>query len=125
VRRRGVTLVDLLLTLSLATILFAGSFRMVVAERHALSVARDNSIALFALEGLRNRIISDIMKRYTFDADRMRIYTNDMKLPYPVELKIIAASPETGDQRRLELRMLVPARQNDPARTYLREVILP
>jgi len=123
--RRGITLVDLLLTLSLAGILFAGSFRMISAERHALAVAHDNNLALFALEGLRNRILSDIMRDYSFDANRIRTYADDMKLPYPVEMNIIGASSQTSGQRRLELRMSVPKRMNDPARTYIREVILP
>lgn len=123
--KRGVTLVDLLLTISLAGLLFAGGYRLVSAQRHALRIARDNNIALFALEGLRNRILSDIMKGYTYDADRGAGYAKDLKLPYPVALKIVEGSSDTASQKRLELRMTVPRRQNDPERTYIREVILP
>lgn len=123
--KRGVTLVDLLLTITLAGLLFAGGFRMISAERHALRVARDNNIALFALEGVRNRILSDIMKNFSFDADRAKAYTDDMKLPYPVELNVMDASPESASQRRLVIRMTVPQRMHDPARSYIREVILP
>lgn len=123
--KRGITLVDLLVTISLAGLLFAGGFRVISAERHALRVARDNTIALFALEGLRNRILSDIMNNYAFEIDRVRKFADDMKLPYPVELKIFDGSPETAGQRRLVIRMNVPGRMYDPARAYVREVVLP
>jgi len=123
--KRGVTLVDLLLTISLAGLLFVGGYRLVSAERRALRIARDNNIALYALEGLRNRIVHDIMAGYSYDADRVAKFAQDLKLPYPVELKVVDGVPETGLQKRLEIRMTVPRRMNDPQRTYIREVILP
>lgn len=123
--KRGITLVDLLLTISLSGLLFAGGYRLVSAQRRALRIARDNNIALFALEGLRNRILYDIMVGYAYDADRGAQYAKDLRLPYPVTLKIVGGTAETASQKRLELRMTVPRRMNGPERTYIREVILP
>lgn len=123
--KRGVTLVDILLTISLAGLLFAGGYRLVSAERRALRIARDNNIALYALEGLRNRILYDIMSNYAYDADRVAMYARDLDLPYPVELRIADGAPDSGSQKRLEIRMTVPRRMSDPERTYIREVILP
>lgn len=123
--KRGVTLIDLLLTITLAGMLFAGGYRVVSAERRAMRVARDNNIALFALEGLRNRILADIMANYSFDADRAAKFVKDMSLPYPIELKVVEGTRDTAMQRRLEIRMIVPRRMNDPERIYVREVILP
>ncbi|HEY9069086.1 MAG TPA: hypothetical protein VIV61_02460 [Candidatus Ozemobacteraceae bacterium] len=122
---RGVTLVDIMLTISLSVLLFAGGFRLISAERRALRVARENTLALYVLEGLRNRILSDIMRDYTFNPDRLPGYIADLKIPYRVTWRITDPRQETAGQRVLELWMEIPDRMYAGAHRYVREVILP
>ncbi|HOY65409.1 MAG TPA: hypothetical protein PLP29_00890 [Candidatus Ozemobacteraceae bacterium] len=122
---RGVTLVDMLLTITLCSMLFVGGFRLISAERRALVLARENTLALYALEGLRNRILSDIMREYTFNSDRLAGYIADIKLPHRITWKLLDPLPETAGQRVLQLRMETPERMHAGAHAYIREVILP
>lgn len=120
-RKRGVTLLDLSLAVLLLGILFGTAFRLLEVQRKALQVCKENNLALFILEGQRNRILSDLEAGKPFDERVTRGLLQMIPYPWNLtgELKLKTTSP--GGEV-IELSLNVPSRQGMPGKKYLREI---
>ncbi|GAB4279805.1 MAG: hypothetical protein Kow0029_23890 [Candidatus Rifleibacteriota bacterium] len=55
--RSGLTLLEIVLTLTLMSMLLAGVYKLNDARKETLKVIKSNTFAVFAIESLKNRIL--------------------------------------------------------------------
>ena len=82
-------------------------------------------MAMYALESLRNRILADVMRDFTFDVKKAELYIKDMYLPFTVTAETVVPSDFRDGRKILRLKMKVPTTNDAIGRIYVREVVLP
>lgn len=122
---RGVTLLEVSLSVMLVALLIGTAYHLLQAEAQALRSIRHANLALFALEGLRNRILAEIQAGRPVDLAKAQALAADFQLPVRLAVQEVELPLRGRPERLLRLVLLVPP---DPAgvpgRRYVREVLL-
>lgn len=121
--RPGLTLVEILLTLTLFSFMLTGAFRLATAHREAITLARSNNLALYVLTSLQNRLVADFAVHPEYDAVRIENLVKEIWLPAGTVLEIVPPAKIAAGER-LTLRLNAPAPGNT-IRNYERSVVLP
>ncbi len=121
----GTSLTELMVAVLLLGLLVTTAYRLAGAEREALRSIRQANVALFALEGLRNRLLAEIEAGRPCDGDRIRAFLADLQVPWPVHCQTVQAGTSARPDRLLRLVMVIPPTATRPGRRYIREVPLP
>ncbi|NLI75109.1 MAG: hypothetical protein GX442_01550 [Candidatus Riflebacteria bacterium] len=123
--RAGISLTELMVSVLLLGVLVTTAYRLAGAERAALQSIRQANVALFALEGLRNRLLAELEAGRPCDGPRVRAFLADLQVPWPVRCQTVDEGTPGRPARLLRLIMVVPPTAARPGRRYIREVPLP
>ncbi|MFZ2960119.1 MAG: prepilin-type N-terminal cleavage/methylation domain-containing protein [Candidatus Ozemobacteraceae bacterium] len=122
---RGLTLVEVSMTILLAGILLTGGYTLSRAQNRGLVAARSNNLSLWILEGTRNRILTEMVPFGAVDEKKLKAVLEEVRLPPGLKLKAEKISPEEGKRAILQLS-LADENQNgmSVSRTLSREIEL-
>jgi len=121
-RPRGVTLLELSLSIMLVGILMGGVFSLLQSHRRTLVAARDNNLAFFLLEGIRNRLLSEAGTG-NLAAARYDALVREIRLPagYRLQIRPEHIVSSQAVVLSIELEVAVPGR---PTRLFSRQVVV-
>ncbi len=124
--RRGMSLYEVSLSVLLVSLLAGTAYHLLQAEARALGSIRQANLALFALEGLRNRILAEFQAGRPVDLARAKALAADVKLPVRLEVQEAELPLRGRPERLLRLVMVIPPDDwaASPGRRYVREVLL-
>lgn len=123
--RSGISLTELMVSVLLLGLLVTTAYRLAGAERAALQSIRQANVALFALEGLRNRLLAELEAGRPADGPTLRAFLADLQVPWPVRCRTVDEGTPGRPARLLRLVMIVPPTATRPGRRFVREVPLP
>ena len=125
-KSRGLSLLELNLSLMVAAILLAGGYSLFQAQNQGLLAARDNNLAMWVLEGTRNRLLSEMIPFGKLDATKLQRWREEVRLPPGITLTSEIQQGEESDSRSsLQLNMLFsPETSGGRARIISRQVVL-
>jgi len=125
VKRFGFSLTEVSVTILLLAIMFSTCYRFMRAEQRAIQTTRQSTLAIYALETLRNRVLADLATGGTFDLQKVRGYIKDFRLPYRISVQQTPVSLGSNSKPILRLEMLVRPTAGSSGRSYTREIEFP
>ena len=122
----GVSLLEMLLSLSLLSILFVGAFQVVTLQADLLEVAEHNNEALLALDSMCAFAQASIAATGRVTEADLRGFAATFAGIRPIQLRRLPVRPVMGSASAiLELSMTVPLHRRRASRRYVREVLIP
>ncbi|MBF0500624.1 MAG: prepilin-type N-terminal cleavage/methylation domain-containing protein [Candidatus Riflebacteria bacterium] len=101
--RLGLTLLEISISIFLIGILMTGGYSLWHAQNLGLSAARENNIALWVLEGVKNRLLAEAIPFGSISERKIQDIIDEVKLPGG--LKLTAEKIDEGEVTHAKLRL--------------------
>jgi prepilin-type N-terminal cleavage/methylation domain-containing protein len=121
-KNKGLTLIEVILTISLMAIFFASSSKLVSNQRIVNQALSDNNLAIYITESLRNRVLVDFRNGETIDSINLDNY-KQLRNKFPLKTKVEKLLDEKGKQY-IKITAIRRANGRVPRKEFSREVFL-
>ena len=122
-KKRGLTLIEVLITCSLVVVYINGIFLLSSFFNRAKVQLDSNNIAMYSLESARNIILKDIRNGKKITDINADDYKNIFKkFPYPVKLELDYS--EKYKSNILVIIMKCPVTLSQTKKVYYREIVI-
>ena len=121
-KNKGLTLIEVILTISLMAIFFASSSKLVSNQRIVNQALSDNNLAIYITESLRNRVLVDFRNGETIDSINLDNYKQLLN-KFPLKTKVEKLLDEKG-KRYIKITAIRRANGRVPRKEFSREVFL-
>lgn len=119
------SLKELLLTLAIISVIYASGFSLLSSQIDAMTAIRQNNLVLYTGESLRNAVLSELMKDFSYNPELVEKLPSELGLPLGAQFNRKRIRLPGGDRDVLEIVINTHNPKTRSSRVFKREVFLP